>query len=273
MAKNIRPLGDTGSHLLTELTRQGKRLFTFHDAAKIYGKNNGGLYRLLSRLTERRWLQRIERGKYLILPFEAGREGEWTEHEFIIASYLIEPYYIGFRSALKYYGYTEQISRTVFIASTRRKLKPELDISGVTYRFIYMSHRKFFGAIAVTIDGYRVNISEREKTIVDCLSRLEYCGGVAEVAKALYYGHDEIDFLKTARYALQNGNRAACQRLGFLIETLGFGTDDAVTLLRKNISRSYAPLDTLSTPQGKHVERWKIIMNIPESDLLQWQEH
>jgi predicted transcriptional regulator of viral defense system len=271
MAKNIRTLGDAGSTLLTELTRQEKRLFTFDDAAGIYGNSNSGLRELLSTLVARRWLQRIEKGKYLILPFEAGREGEWTEHEFIIASYLIEPYYIGFRSALRYYGYTEQVSRTVFITSTRRKLKPELDIAGVTYRFICMSNRKFFGAIEVPIDGYRVNISEREKTIVDCLSRLEYCGGVAEVAKALYYGHDEIDFFKMAKYARQNGNRAACQRLGFLIEMLGFGTDDAITLLRKNISGSYAPLDTLATRQGKHVERWKIIANVSESDLLQWR--
>ncbi|MBU0617903.1 MAG: hypothetical protein KKI02_09315, partial [Planctomycetes bacterium] len=79
-----------------------------------------------------------------ILPFEAGREREWTEHEFIIASYLIEPYYIGFRSALNYFGYTEQISRTVFIASTSRKLKSLVEIWGVTYRFVLMSKRKFF---------------------------------------------------------------------------------------------------------------------------------
>jgi len=110
MAQNKRILGDIGSNLLTELTRQGKRVFTFDDAVQIYGGNSSGLYRLLFRLIQRRWLQRLERGKYLILPFEAGWDGDWTEHEFIIASYLIEPCYIGFRSALNYCGYTEQVS-------------------------------------------------------------------------------------------------------------------------------------------------------------------
>lgn len=149
MTRNTRTLGDVGSNLLTELSRQGKRLFTFRDAVRVYGNDSSGLRELLSTLVERRWLQRIEKGKYLILPFEAGREGEWTEHEFIIASKLIEPYYIGFRSALNYYGYTEQISRTVFVVSPRRKSRPILEISGVTYRFVYMNERKFFGATQV----------------------------------------------------------------------------------------------------------------------------
>ena len=120
MTNNVRTLGKAGSDLLTEITRQGKRIFTYEDAVKPYGSSNRRLRELLSTLVKRGWLQRIEKGKYLILPFEAGREREWTEHEFIIASNLIEPYYIGFRSALNYFGYTEQISRTVFIVSTRK---------------------------------------------------------------------------------------------------------------------------------------------------------
>lgn len=272
MAKKVRTIGEIGSNLLTELTRQGKRLFTFNDAVKVYGNSSGGLRELLSTLVKRRWLQRVEKGKYLILPFEAGREGEWTEHEFIIASYLIKPYYIGFRSALNYYGYTEQVSRIIFIASTRRKLKSAMEISGVTYCFVYMSDRKFFGATEVTLDGYRVNISEREKTIVDCLDRLEYCGGAVEIAKALCYGRDELDFVKMAKYAQKNGNRAVSQRLGYLVETLDPGSNEAVPLLRENISSSYAPLDTLATPKGRYSGRWKIIVNVRENELLQWKE-
>lgn len=272
MSQNLRTLGNTGSNLLTELSRQGKRLFKFEDAARIYGSSNGGLRKLLHTLVKRRWLQRIERGKYLILPLEAGREGEWTEHEFIIASYLIEPYYIGFRSALNYYGYTEQVSRTVFVASTRRKLRAAMQISGVTYRFICLPVRKFFGAAEVVLDGHRVNVSDREKTVVDCLDRLEYCGGAVEVAKALSYGHDELDPVKMADYARKNGNRAVTQRLGYLMETLSCGTDEAIAILRGSLSDSYAPLDTLAMPSGRYIERWKVLVNIRDDELLQWKE-
>ncbi len=272
MAKYIRTLGDEGSKLLTELSRQKKHLFTLQDAAEIYGKSNGGLHKLLFTLVKRRWLQRIEQGKYLILPFEAGPEGEWTEHEFIIASCLIKPYYVGFRSALNYYGYTEQVSHTVFIASTHRKLKSSLEISGVTYRLVYMSERKFFGDTTVTLGGHNVSISESEKTVVDCLDRLRYCGGVVEVAKALCYGHEELDLVKMAEYARRSGNRAVSQRLGYLLETLGFGTEDAIALLHKSSSRSYALLDTLANPAGRYIERWKVLVNVPQNELSRWRE-
>ena len=272
MTNNARTLGKTGSDLLTEMTRQGKRIFTFKDAVRAYGSSGQSLRELLSTLVKRGWLQRVEKGKYLILPFEAGREREWTEHEFIIASYLIEPYYIGFRSALNYYGYTEQISRTVFIASTRRKLKSSLEISGVTYRFVTMSERKFFGAKQISINGYQVNISEPEKTIVDCLDQLRYCGGISEVAKALWYGRDELDFVKVAEYSRRNGNRAASQRLGYLIEILGFKADKAIGILLQGISRRYAYLDSLSEPKGKYIDRWKVIVNISDNELSQWKE-
>jgi len=272
MAQTIRTLGDRGSSLLTGLSRRGKRLFTFKDAIEVYGKSNGGLRRLLHMLVKRRWLQRVEKGKYLILPFEAGREGEWTEHEFIIASYLIEPYYIGFRSALNYYGYTEQVSRTVFIASTHRKMKPELDISGVVYRFVYMSEGKFFGDTEVILDGYGIRISEREKTIADCLDRLEYCGGVSEVAKALSYGREEFDLVKMAHYAVNYGNTAVIKRLGYLLELLGFEADEAISLLRNNLTSGYSPLDTLAPRKGSHIQRWQLLVNIPQNEVSQWKE-
>jgi predicted transcriptional regulator of viral defense system len=272
MSRYIRTLGDKGSNLLTELSRQKKRLFTLEEAAKIYGGNNGGLHKLLFTLVRRRWLQRIERGKYLILPFEAGREGEWTEHEFIIASYLIKPYYIGFRSALNYYGYTEQVSRTVFVVSTRRKIKPTLEISGVTYRFVHVNERKFFGTTESTLDGHRVNISEREKTIIDCLDRLEYAGGVTEIAKALSYGRNELDFMKMARYAQKNGNSAVNKRLGYLLEVLDIEAKAAIHVLREGLSSGYALLDTLAGKEGRYIQRWKIVANVPESEILQWKE-
>jgi predicted transcriptional regulator of viral defense system len=272
MTNNARTLGKSGSDLLTLITRQGRRIFTYEDAAKAYGSSSRRLRELLSALVKRGWLQRIEKGKYLVLPLEAGREREWTEHEFIIASYLIEPYYIGFRSALNYYGYTEQISRTVFVASTHRKLKSSLAISGVTYRFAYMSERKFFGVRQIAIDGYQVNISEPEKAIVDCLDRLRYCGGISEVAKALWYGRDELDFTRMAEYSRRMGNHAASQRLGYLIEILGFKANKAVDILLQSLSSRYAPLDTLSEAKGKYIEKWKVIVNVPEGELLQWKE-
>jgi hypothetical protein len=50
MTKNVRTLGKAGSDLLTEITRQGKRIFTYEDAVKIYGSSNRRLRELSSTL-------------------------------------------------------------------------------------------------------------------------------------------------------------------------------------------------------------------------------
>ena len=50
MTNNVRTLGKAGSDLLTEITRQGKRIFTYEDAVKIYSSSNRRLRELSSTL-------------------------------------------------------------------------------------------------------------------------------------------------------------------------------------------------------------------------------
>jgi len=42
-------------------------------------------------LIHKRWLDRLTSETYLIVPLAAGGTGEYTEHEFVIASNLAEP--------------------------------------------------------------------------------------------------------------------------------------------------------------------------------------
>lgn len=77
----------------------------------------------------------------------------------------------------------------------------------MTYRFVFISKHKFFGAKQISIDESQVNIAEPEKTIVERLDRLRYCGGIAEVTKAPWNGRDELDFTKMGVYSRKNGNK------------------------------------------------------------------
>lgn len=270
MTQYMKYLSGAGNNLLSALLIADKRLFSFGEAAQIYGEKPG-LRVMLAALVKNGWLQHLERGKYLIVPLEAGSSGQWSEHEFAVASCLIQPYYIGFQSALSYYGYSEKVSKTVFIVSTRRKMKSLLNISGVTYQFVTLGKRQFFGSKNVSIGNRKVNLSDREKTLVDCLYMQEYCGGVASVAQALWYAHEELDFLRLAKYAVRSGNKAVCQRLGYLIETLNLNKTGAVSILRDGISGSYARLDTLAPARGPYISGWKIRVNIAQTDLSQWR--
>lgn len=225
----------------------------------MFDVERGSLRVILSRMEDDGLVERLERGKYLVIPLSA-RKGGYTLNEFVIGSELVEPYAISYWSALNYHGLTEQIPSTVFVQTTSRKKKRDLNVFGVRYLIIKISEPKFFGVEKVWIDNVSINITDKEKTIVDCLDRPEYCGGVIEVAKALnneVYGSDRL-----SRYAANMKNSGVIRRLGFLCDYLGI----PIVLPAIN-SRNYLYLDPTMPKKGVTDRKWRLKVNISLGEL------
>ena len=56
------------------------------------------------------------------------------------------------------------------------------------------------------------------------------------------------------------------------MEKLGIKAKKAISILTENVGNSYALLDTLAEPQGLHLQRWRVVVNVPEQDIMQWKE-
>lgn len=252
-------LSKAESYLLSKLSEEGREIFTAKDASKVLHNSYTESRKIISNLKAKKWIERIEAGKYLIIPLSAGVKPKYTEHEFVIGSKLTEPYYIAYWSALNYYHLTEQIPFSVFIATTKRKSNRK--ILDVNYLFVTLSKKKFFGFATVNIAGKNINISDKEKTIADCLDHPEYCGDITEVAKALKA--EGLSFRKIADYGINMGNATILKRLGYLSEMLNIKLDDELKKkMLKNISKGYSVLDTsIKSRKGKYNERWKLLIN------------
>jgi predicted transcriptional regulator of viral defense system len=111
------------------MARDGQE-FSFDQLYRKTRISKQALSVMLSRLQERGFIERIEKGKYLIIPL-GSEKGKYTLHEFVIGSYLVQPYAISYWSALHHYGLTEQIPNTVFMQTTARKKRSLIDIFGV----------------------------------------------------------------------------------------------------------------------------------------------
>lgn len=257
-------LGKKSAQLLSELAEHNKSIFTLDEAVKILKEKRSSVVKLLHDLARKKWLFRISKGRYIILPLEAGAKPEFTEHEFIIASHLITPHYISYWSALNYYGFTEQVSKTIFVASTKRK--KEKDLMGLRFRFITISKSKFFGFKKILVNNHPINIAEKEKAIIDCLDFPRNCGGIIEVIKAIDSAKEELDFNKLLDYAKKMNNKAIINRIGYICDLLGIK-------IKLKPSRHYVLLDPLIKNRRKYNNKWKIIENIPEKELLSWREH
>jgi len=231
-----------------------RKIFTIDEAEEAFDVDRASLRVILSRLEDGGWIERVERGKYMVIPLTA-RKGEFTLNEFVIGSELVEPYAVSYWSALNYHGLTEQIPGTVFLQTTSRKKRRELRVFGVRYKIVKVVESKFFGVEKVWIDDVAVNITDEEKTIVDCLDHPEYCGGVIEVAKALRNGAFDGDRL--SEYARRIGNSGVVRRLGYLCGLLGVQVDLPVI-----DARNYLYLDPTMPKKGEPDGRWRLVLNV-----------
>jgi len=157
------------NNLINSLAKKGN-ILTFEDALKISNLSRESLRVFLLRLEKRGIIERIEKGKYLIIPLGA-EKGKYTLHEFVIGSTLIESYSIAYWSALNYYGLTEQIPATVFLQTTARKKNQNIKVFGVKYQIIKIKKEKMFGIRKEWIEETQINITNKEKTIIDCLDK------------------------------------------------------------------------------------------------------
>ncbi|HEY3374464.1 MAG TPA: type IV toxin-antitoxin system AbiEi family antitoxin domain-containing protein [Candidatus Aquicultor sp.] len=294
MAVESQTLGKLGSKLLRGLSTENKTVFSLRDAQELLPDKSGtSVKQLLSRLVRSGWLIRLKRGHYLIVPLEAESPDLWSEDSFVLASASVagsmaisarahiasleesnhnlkleiqpKEYAVSYWSALNYYGYTEQIPRTVFISTPKRETSTSLELLNIPYRLIFLSPKKFFGVTAVWINNKPVQITDKEKTIVDCFDRPKFCGGIIEAAKGLSEGiKDGVDLKRLTSHAHQIGNSAVFKRLGFLAESLRLPVDPWLIEWQKHISKGYSLLDPTQPKRGRYNAKWHVIVNVED---------
>ena len=269
-----RTLGPTETRLLNRLAADGHVVFSTAQARAALGNEGQNVNKLLYRLTRKRWLLRLEKGKYLILPLEAGMEGLYSAHEFLIAAHLVQPYAIAYASALSFHALSDLLPHTVFVATTRRKAEVTVEELGLRFRFITLAPHKFFGIQTVTIEDQPVRITTPSKTLVDGLDRPELCGGVVELAKGLKrYTADNANWTQLTADAKRLGNRTVFKRLGYLAEVLGLEAGGWLDRWRAEISSGETLLDPRYGHRGSYHAGWNLRLNVDDKQLLKWRRH
>jgi len=265
---NIISLSDTEASLLTELAGNGKEIFTTRDAYRILGPGKPTRDALV-RLVDKGWLQRIEKGKYLIVPLEAGPDRVWAEDALVIAAHLVSPSLVAYWSALRYWNFTDQVPRVTYVQTPARKENRTPLVQGMRFRIVRVKEERFFGGRTAQIGGSPVQVTDPEKTFIDCLDRPDLSGGVAEVARALR--EEEIDWKRLTEYLRRFRSGAVVKRLGFLVESIGLSHPPEPRTLDQWQDLLTAGINLLdpSSPREAHriATRWRMGVNLPEDGL------
>lgn len=252
------------SELLSYFNRQNKNCFDYSLAYKALPDSKAGAVReLLSDMTKRGLLMRLKDGVYYIIPYEQNAETYMPDWH-LIAEHLVNDakHYIGYYSALQIHNLITQPSLKEQIVVSKQIRPSEIKIKDVPFQFIYHNEKHFFGAKKIWIDSFnKVFCSDLEKTLVDCLFKPDYAGGIVEVAKAIYISRDKIEYMTLLEYVKKFDSQAVIKRLGFLLETLEVNTK-IIDDLQKIKTVSYVVLDTELPKAGKRNSRWSIQQNL-----------
>jgi predicted transcriptional regulator of viral defense system len=256
--------------LLNNLIEDKRVCFDIDTAYKILSNSSrDAVKKLLSDMTKRGLLMRIKESLYYIIPFEHSSETFMPDWH-LLSQYLAgnAEYYIGYFSALQIHSLTTQPHFKEQIV-VNKQIKPStLFVKEIPFQFIYHNEKHFFGNKKMWIDSFhRVQCSDLEKTIIDCLFKPEYAGGITEIAKAIYKIKDKIDDSKILQYAKLFDSQAVIKRLGFMLELLEFKCSviEELQTLRTN---SVVLLEPSYPKKGKTISRWAIQQNIDTESIL-----
>lgn len=128
-------------------------------------------------------------------------------NKFILGSKLFKDGVIGYHGALELHGLAQSLFNTIHVLTTNTQNTEKSVIDGITYQPVKSTISK--GIIKVPVSQSRVLCIDQERTVIDCIDKLKYVGGLEEYFKSIgsiaYINEKKIiDYLaaydKTALY-------------------------------------------------------------------------
>ncbi|WP_034042186.1 type IV toxin-antitoxin system AbiEi family antitoxin domain-containing protein [Wocania ichthyoenteri] len=262
------------AEFLRYLIDNKKAFFTVRDAKNFmpsFAKDY--IQELLQNLIDRELALRIKRGLYVMLPYDTVLE-EFSPNRHLTASELVgkRSYYIGYYTALQLHDLTTQPALVEQVVVNKQMTPTEQSIHGVKFQFIYHNKKHFFGIKKTWVEyinqSYVIKYSDLEKTIIDCLFKPDYAGGIVEIGKAIYRVGYKMDYTKLLNYINQMQSQSVIKRLGFLLELYRIETP-IIDQLQALKTASITVLDPIHPKQGRIQNRWSIQVNIDLDTMLQ----
>jgi len=213
---------------------------------------------VLFRLKNKGFIRQIRRGLFAIVPAQMiGKE--FSVDRFLVASQLARPYFISHHTALEIHGVAESYLNIVYISTN--KISRQFEFQNILYRVINTKH--MFGIEQVPRGVLEINVSDRERTVLDCIRKLEYAGGVEELAKSIS-AFPGLNYKKLLKYLGLFKEKSLFHRTGFILDCLKDELNvpqDFLDSIRLNLSKRTYYLHPGT--KGVYKKEWNII--VPEN--------
>lgn len=171
----------------------------------------------VKKLVEAEKLERIRKGLYVVLsPLDTPEKH--TPDKFLIASKIRDNYYLGYHTALEFYGCAYSHFNEVHIAIKEKDRFDPFQYKNFKFRPVFVQDASFSVEEKEYL-GQSVKVSSKERTFIDCLDRVRYSGGWEESLKSLQ-GLSGLDFDNLDKTLSNYNNDLLYRKTGFALGLL-----------------------------------------------------
>jgi predicted transcriptional regulator of viral defense system len=264
--KENKNMGTPPRTAIAKLARAARGgLITVPRASEALGLSRRAAAMKLAALARRGWLLRARQGLYLILPLEVepGRPMV-AEDPWVLAREAFRPCYVGGWSAAEYWGLTEQLFRSTLVVTAAHVRTRSVLLLNHEFRLFRVPRTRIDGAILIWRGRERVPVSDRERTIVDCLRYPELCGGIRHLVHLMesYGSSQERNLQRLAYVAHEAGTGAVWKRLGYIAELLWPEEQVLRDEAAKHLTAGNVRLDPMVRQRGTLLRRWRLWINV-----------
>jgi predicted transcriptional regulator of viral defense system len=254
--------------------RRGKSLLDADVVADLVEVSRPHAVKLLASMARKGALHRVGRGRYAVIPPDVLYERKsYVVDPHLILDELMQAngagdlYYVAYQSAAALHGAAHQLPLALQVAALRQR-RP-IDLGQARVQFIQVNPEKLFGFQQIHYHDVPLNVSDRAKTALDCLERVDLCGGVQEVARTIGTLIEGIEPDTLLDYLRRMDNQALAQRLGLILERLSTVQkiqEHLIAGIAHLVGEYVYPLDPHEPEAGTLDSRWRIRENV---DVLQ----
>ncbi|HLF06946.1 MAG TPA: type IV toxin-antitoxin system AbiEi family antitoxin, partial [Thermoplasmata archaeon] len=214
-----RTLSRKEAQVILGLLAEGKIELALGDIERIAAVTPVHSRKLAHVLRRKGWIQKIGAGRFLINPPQNGPDAIPDSDPLRIGSRLVSPYYLGFGTAANLHGLLSSYGTTYYVVTPgpRHRLPTE----PVEFKLVRTEPDRFFGMVKKERHETAYVISDLERTVIDCLRRPDYCGGIPGVVEIVARARKRWSTRKLLAYLARFGDRSLMQRLGYLLDRLG----------------------------------------------------
>lgn len=270
-----RSLGPKALSLLERWEAEGTRVVSLAEIRDRLGPGVSGqaAIQTVRRLREAGFLQPVGRGQYAVQPLAwMGEAAPDVAVALAAISKRGGRFFVGFDTAAAHYGWHPETYGVVAIGVPRGARVRAMRVEGTHIRSITVDVATFDeGVTTARWRDVDLPFSDRNRTVVDAVSKVDVMGGYNELMRSLARAAKDpkVDQVSVAELCVHRRSIRLQKRLGFLCERAGWAwTEPALALLRSGWPRSHrAILQTGRRQEGDWDSKWGLVVNTPQAWL------